>query len=53
MPSVEALAFSMRDAYENYDNIQEIQKSHRTSTINQFSWKNAANKIIEVYEKNI
>lgn len=53
MPSVEALASSMREAYENYDNIQETQNSHRVSTVNEFSWKNAANKIIEVYEKNI
>jgi glycosyltransferase involved in cell wall biosynthesis len=53
MPNIEALAFSMRNAYENYDSIQDSQKAHRLNTVREFSWENAAKKIVEVYEKNI
>lgn len=53
MPNIDALSSSMRKAYENYDELNKLQKVNRENTVREFSWKNAARKIVKIYEKNI
>lgn len=47
-PEVAKLALSMQDAYKNHDSIKERFEEERLRTINEFTWENAAKKILEI-----
>jgi len=48
VPEVEALSASMRRSYENYIDLQKLFKHGIESTIQKFTWENAAKQILEI-----
>jgi glycosyltransferase involved in cell wall biosynthesis len=48
MPSVAELAYSMRKAFENKKSLKKLFYAERKKTINKFTWKSAAEKILEI-----
>jgi glycosyltransferase involved in cell wall biosynthesis len=48
MPRVDSLSESMRFAFDNRVNIRDEFSEESRSTVSKFSWKSAANKILEI-----